>query len=239
MPPLTSVYSRGEMEEPAHILVVDDDKKLRDVLRRFLLGQGFRVTVASDAADARRKLAALEFDLVLLDIMMPGESGLELTRALRQTRDVPIFLLTAVDELDSRLQGFGYGADDYLAKPFEPQELVVRIRAILRHSRRPDEPPAKEVRFGRFQFDVERGELRDGSGLVRLTPAEVSYLRLLSRRQGQPVSREEFLEDEASETNLRAVDVQITRLRRKIEEDPRYPRYLQTVRGVGYTLMAD
>ncbi len=227
------------MEEAAHILVVDDDKKLRDVLRRFLLGQGFRVTVASDAADARRKLAALEFDLVLLDIMMPGESGLELTRALRQTRDVPIFLLTAVDELDSRLQGFGYGADDYLAKPFEPQELVVRIRAILRRSRRPDEPPAKEVRFGRFKFDVERGELRDGSGLVRLTPAEVSYLRLLSRRQGQPVSREEFLEDEASETNLRAVDVQITRLRRKIEEDPRYPRYLQTVRGVGYTLMAD
>ena len=227
------------MEEPAHILVVDDDKKLRDVLRRFLLGQGFRITVASDAADARRKLAALEFDLVLLDIMMPGESGLELTRALRQTRDVPIFLLTAVDELDSRLQGFGYGADDYLAKPFEPQELVVRIRAILRRSRRPDEPPTKEVRFGSFQFDVERGELRDGSGLVRLTPAEVSYLRLLSRRLGQPVSREEFLEDEASETNLRAVDVQITRLRRKIEEDPRYPRYLQTVRGVGYTLMAD
>ena len=228
------------MEEPAHILVVDDDKKLRDVLRRFLLGQGFRITVASDAADARRKLAALEFDLVLLDIMMPGETGLELTRSLRQTRDVPIFLLTAVDELDSRLQGFTFGADDYMAKPFEPQELVMRIRAILRRSRRPDVPEAKEVRFGAFLFDVERGELRDASAtLVRLTPAEVSYLRLLSRRVGQPVRREEFLEDDANETNLRAVDVQITRLRRKIEEDPRYPRYLQTVRGVGYTLMAD
>lgn len=223
----------------AHILVVDDDRRLRELLRKYLTDQGFRVTVAADAADARNKLASLAFDLIVLDIMMPGESGLDLTESLRRTDDgVPILLLTAMGEPEDRIAGLERGADDYLPKPFEPRELVLRIRTILR--RVPQEAPAaREVRFGPLAFDLERQILRRDGEEVRLTPAEAALLSLLARNAGVAVSREELSRHSDEAGNSRTVDVQMTRLRRKIEADPRFPRYLQTVRGRGYLLRLD
>jgi two-component system phosphate regulon response regulator OmpR len=225
--------------EPAHILVVDDDRRLRDLLRKYLTEQGFRVTIASDAADARRKLEGFAFDLLVLDIMMPGESGLELTRALRQKNGVPILLLTAMGEPEDRIAGLETGADDYLAKPFEPRELVLRIRTILR--RVPQEAPAgrREVRFGAFSFDLERRTLRRGSQEIRLTGGEAELLAALAAAPGQALSREALGQQSEPAGGSRMVDVQMTRLRRKIEADPRFPRYLQTVRGRGYMLQPD
>jgi two-component system phosphate regulon response regulator OmpR len=224
-------------QEPPHILVVDDDKRLRELLRRFLSEQGFRVTVATDAADARRKLTGIEFDLLVLDIMMPGESGLELTRALRAERAVPILLLTAMGEPADRIAGLDEGADDYLAKPFEPRELVSRIRAILRRVPREPETAGRALRFGPFQFDLERRTLRQGAKEVRLTGAEADLLAQLAAAPGQPVAREALGPGASADSRL--VDVQVTRLRRKIETDPRFPRYLLTVRGRGYMLRTD
>ena len=231
-----------------HILVVDDDKRLRELLRKYLAEQGFRVTVATDAADARRKLEGIVFDLIVLDIMMPGESGLDLTRSLRESNEVPVLLLTAMAEPEDRVAGLEVGADDYLPKPFEPRELVLRLRRILR--RVAAEPPAtrREVRFGSFSFDLDRRSLRRGGQEIRLTAGEADLLAALAAAPGQALSRE-ILGQQARVTpgggsadpngGSRMVDVQMTRLRRKIEADPRFPRYLQTVRGRGYMLQPD
>jgi two-component system phosphate regulon response regulator OmpR len=225
--------------EIPHILVVDDDKRLRELLRKYLSEQGFRVTVAADAGDARRRLDGLAFDLIVLDIMMPGENGLELTRALREKDGVPILLLTAMGEPEDRIAGLETGADDYLAKPFEPRELVLRIRTILR--RVPAEPAAarRELRFGGFSFDLDRRTLRRGSQEIRLTAGEAALLAALAHAPGQVLSREELGRQSDPAGGSRMVDVQVTRLRRKIETDPRFPRYLQTVRSRGYMLQPD
>ena len=221
-----------------HILVVDDDGRLRDLLARYLADNGFRVTTAAEAAEARARMASLTFDLIVLDVMMPGESGLDLTEALRRTNQVPILLLTARGEPEDRIAGFERGADDYLAKPFEPRELVLRIRTILRRAPPPSDAP-KEIRFGAFRFDLKRNELRHGDGLVHLTSAEAGLLQVLAQNAGLPLSREALTDLSSVRGNERTVDVQVTRLRRKIERDPRQPRYLRTVRGVGYVLHPD
>jgi two-component system phosphate regulon response regulator OmpR len=221
-----------------HLLVVDDDTRLRELLRRYLADNGFRVTAAEDAADARAKLAAFAFDLVVLDVMMPGENGLLLTRALRREYRVPVLLLTAMAEPEDRVNGLEQGADDYLSKPFEPRELVLRIRNLLQ--RRPsDEAESREIRFGGCRFDLVRGELYRGGEPVHLTAAETALLSALAQRAPQPVAREELALSAQFSGNVRNVDVQMTRLRRKIERDPRFPRYLQTVRGTGYALRPD
>ena len=223
----------------AHILVVDDDQRLRELLSRYLTEQGFRVTTAPDAAAARAKLAALDFDLLILDIMMPGESGLDMTHSLRQASQVPILLLTAMGEAEDRIEGLKRGADDYLAKPFEPRELVLRLQAILRRGREPAPAPGSAIAFGAFRFDLDRKELRRGEQYVRLTAAEASLLKALARQPGTAVSREALTSESPEIGNVRTIDVQMTRLRRKIEADPKFPRYLQTVRGTGYVLMPD
>lgn len=226
--------------EGAHLLVVDDDARLRELLRKFLSDRGFRVTTAANAAEAEAKFGSIEFDLMVLDVMMPGEDGLELTRRLRRTNGVPILLLTARAEPSHRIEGLASGADDYLAKPFEPDELLLRVKAILRRAPPPSAAPA-EIRFGPFRFDLGREELLhkvDGRGEqpVRLTAAEASLLKVLAARPDAPVSRQELLRRSCISGNERTIDVQVTRLRRKIESDPRLPRYLQTVRGAGYVL---
>ncbi len=220
-----------------HILVVDDDTRLRELLHKYLTEQGFRITAAQDAADARAKLLSFDFDLLVLDIMMPGESGLELTRGLRQASQVPVLLLTAMGEIEDRIAGLESGADDYLCKPFEPRELVLRINAILRRTQAP--APDGQIAFGDYSFDLARAELRRGEEFVRLTAAEASLLKTLARQPGVPVSREALSAENPSIGNTRAIDVQVTRLRRKIEENPRFPRHLQAVRGIGYVLIAD
>jgi two-component system, OmpR family, phosphate regulon response regulator OmpR len=221
-----------------HLLVVDDDARLRELLRRYLSDNGFRVTLAADAREARASLASFAFDLIVLDVMMPGESGLELTHALRtdpKLPRVPVLLLTAMGEPEDRINGLETGAADYLAKPFEPRELVLRIRNIL--ERRPVADAAdRSVRFGAFRYDPARGELFRGDELVHLTAAEAGLLASLAAGAGQAVSREDLSQAAQFSGNIRNVDVQMTRLRRKIELDPRYPRYLQTVRGTGYAL---
>jgi two-component system phosphate regulon response regulator OmpR len=223
-----------------HLLVVDDDARLRELLRRYLSDNGFRVTLAADAREARANLASFAFDLIVLDVMMPGESGLELTRSLRREDGgprVPVLLLTAMGEPEDRVNGLEQGADDYLPKPFEPRELVLRIRNIIERRGLPDEPERpRSIRFGAFRFDLERSELFRGGDIVHLTAAEAGLLASLAGRAGKPVSREELSQSAQFSGNIRNVDVQMTRLRRKIEADPRYPRYLQTVRGTGYAL---
>jgi two-component system phosphate regulon response regulator OmpR len=227
--------------DDSHILVVEDDPRLRERLARYLSGEGFRVTAAADAAEARIQLRAINPDLMVLDVMMPGESGLDLTQALRleMTHDLPILLLTARGAPEDRIAGFEAGADDYLGKPFEPRELVLRIRALLR--RAPPGPaieaPTGPVRIGGAEFDVGRGELRDATGPIRLTGGEAALLTALARKCNEVLSREEIADalgmDDSGE---RAIDVQVVRLRRKIEADPREPRFLHTVRGRGYIL---
>ena len=227
-------------DDTPHIMVIDDDTRLRDLLRRYLSEQGFRVTTAHDAADARAKLKSLAFDMLILDIMMPGESGLTLTRLLRQESQVPILLLSAMSEAGDRIEGLASGADDYLSKPFEPRELVLRINAILRRVQTLDETPREApICFGRFAFDPQREELRCGEDPVHLTTAEAALLKALARQPGSPLSREALIAESPMIANLRTVDVQMARLRRKIEENPRFPRYLQTVRGTGYVLIPD
>jgi two-component system phosphate regulon response regulator OmpR len=221
-----------------HLLVVDDDARLRELLRRYLTDQGFRITTAGDAAEARSKIASLAFDLLVLDVMMPGENGLDLTRSLRTQSRIPILLLTAMADAGDRINGLERGADDYLAKPFEPRELVLRIRNILQ---RVPQPPliAADVRFGAYRLEVARGTLYRGGDPVHLTQAEAALLLALARRAGEPVSREALSQEAQFSGNVRTVDVQVTRLRRKIEHDPKFPRYLQTVRGTGYVLKPD
>jgi two-component system, OmpR family, phosphate regulon response regulator OmpR len=228
------------MTEDAHILVVDDDARLRSLLSRYLTGEGFRVTTAETAGDARAKLRSINPDMMVLDIMMPGESGLALTEALRreQGHEVPVLLLTARGAPEDRIAGFEAGADDYLGKPFEPRELLLRIRAMLRRTPSPAASvPAGPVQLGAAEFDAERGELRIASGPIRLTGGEMALLTALARKPNEVLSREDIAAalsmDDAGE---RAIDVQVTRLRRKIEADPREPRFLHTVRGRGYVL---
>ncbi|HZD26840.1 MAG TPA: response regulator [Alphaproteobacteria bacterium] len=224
-------------DSAAHILVVDDDDRLRSLLQRYLSECGFRVSVARNAEEARTALSGLSFDLLVLDLMMPGESGLELTSDLRRTSPVPILLLTAMGEAGDRIAGLEHGADDYLAKPFEPRELVLRIEAILR---RAGSQPASRgtVRLGPLEFDLERGELTGPHGPVHLTSAEADLLRLFASNPGKTIGRAELLEHSGA-NSLRAVDVQVTRLRRKIESDPKQPRFLQTVWGRGYVMWPD
>jgi len=226
------------MPDPAHILVVDDDFRLRALLSRFLAENGFRVTAAADAGAARDRLRFLQPDLMVLDIMMPGESGLSLAEALRRDHtDLPVLLLTARGAPEDRIAGFEAGADDYLPKPFEPNELVLRIRAILRRAAPAAAAAAGPVPLGAATFHPERGELRSADGAIRLTGGEGALLAALARRPNEVLSREDLAAalgmDEAGE---RAIDVQVTRLRRKIEADPREPRFLHTVRGRGYVL---
>ncbi len=224
--------------ENAHVLVVDDDARLRGLLARYLAEHGFRVTTAENAAEAREKLGFLKPDLVVLDVMMPGESGLSLVESLHRDRPrrIPVLLLTARGAPDDRVAGFEAGADDYLPKPFDPRELVLRMRALLRRTA-PLAAPTGPVPLGVAVFDPERGTLTAQGGTIRLTGGEAALLAALSRQPNEVLSREEIAAalgmDEASE---RAIDVQVTRLRRKIESDPREPRFLHTVRGRGYVL---
>jgi two-component system, OmpR family, phosphate regulon response regulator OmpR len=218
-----------------HLLVVDDDRRIRDLLSRYLQREGYRVTTAHNAADARAKLDGLAFDLLILDVMMPGETGFELAAALRQTSQVPILMLTARAEKESRIAGLEIGADDYVAKPFEARELSLRIASILKRTRPAAMPPAEKVRFGPFVFHLGHGELRRGEEIVHLTDRERDMLRLLASRPGETVPRQELAGGTVA--GERAVDVQVNRLRRKIESDPASPLYVQTVRGIGYRLL--
>ena len=223
------------MPEAPHILVVDDDRRLRQLLKTYLAENGFRVSAAANAKEARAGLEGLMFDLIVLDVMMPGESGLTLTQALRETNNkVPILMLSALADTDNRIDGLAAGSDDYLSKPFEPRELLLRIQNLLRRAA-PVAIAPLEARFGVFIFNSQRGELRKEGELVRLTTREREYLRLLAARAGEPVSRSE-LSPPGAEDSARSVDVQINRLRQKIEADPSNPVYLQTVRGAGYVL---
>ncbi|WP_435140037.1 response regulator [Pseudopelagicola sp. nBUS_19] len=228
----------------SHLLIIDDDERIRGLLRKFLMRNGFLVTAARDAAHARRILTGLDFDLIVLDVMMPGEDGMSLTRAIRETSMTPILLLTARGETDDRIAGLEAGADDYLAKPFEPKELLLRINAILRRMPELDEMEAvpKILHFGPVRYDIDRGEMWEGENLVRLTATEAQLMRIFSANPGEPISRTRLVEDlgrDKGQAQERAVDVQITRLRRKLEENPKQPKYLQTVRGAGYMLAPD
>jgi two-component system phosphate regulon response regulator OmpR len=221
-------------DEVPHILVVDDDTRIRTLLSRYLRENGFRASTAGNAADARALLGALSFDLVVLDVMMPGETGVSLTRHIRQTTDIPVLLLTARGEPRDRIEGLEAGADDYLPKPFEPKELVLRMGAVLRRVR-PGARASGGVPVGPFTFHPERAELeRDGS-VVKLTAMECALLRLLAANPGVVISRADLCARTSAGLE-RSVDVQITRLRRKIEPDPKAPALLRTVRGVGYVL---
>lgn len=225
----------------AHLLIVDDDERIRGLLQKFLIRHGFLVSAAKDAAHARRILAGLEFDLLVLDVMMPGEDGVSLTRSLRERMQTPILLLTARGETGDRIAGLEAGADDYLTKPFEPKELLLRINAILRRVPAPPDgtETPKFLKLGPIRYDVERGEMWRGEELIRLTATEAQLMKIFSATPGEPVSRTKLVEDlgrDRGQAQERAVDVQITRLRRKLESDPKQPRYLQTVRGAGYML---
>jgi two-component system phosphate regulon response regulator OmpR len=223
-------------DDAPHLLVVDDDRRIRVLLSRFLFAEGYRVTTAESAADARAKLEGLRFDLLILDVMMPGETGFDLARDLRSSSSVPIIMLTARDEKKDRIEGLTLGADDYVVKPFEPKELALRIASILRRARPVTAPAVESVRFGDFRFHLARGELKRGEEVVRLTDRERDMLRLLAATPGETVPRQ-ALAGNGGAIGERAVDVQVNRLRRKIEVDPANPLLVQTVRGIGYRLV--
>jgi len=223
-------------DDAPHLLLVDDDRRIRDLLSRFLFAEGYRVTTADSAADARAKLESLSFDLLILDVMMPGETGFQLAKSLRETSVVPILMLTAKAETESRITGLEIGADDYVPKPFEPRELSLRIANILRRTIVAPVPTVESVRFGDFVFHLGRGELRRGEEVTHLTDRERDMLRVLSAIPGETVPRL-ALAGNGGGANERAVDVQVNRLRRKIERDPANPLFVQTVRGIGYRLV--
>ena len=226
------------MAEAPHILVVDDDRRIRQLLQSFLSDNGYRVTLAASATEARERRRGITFDLLILDIMMPGETGIELTRALRDGNDgVPVLMLSALAETVDRIAGLATGSDDYLSKPFDPQELLLRVGNLLRRSVRSPEP-MEDARFGPFCFSLGKGELKRDGEIVRLTSREKDFLRVLAASAGAPVARVELAQP-GSEESARSVDVQINRLRQKIEDDPSNPVYLQTVRGAGYVLHLD
>ncbi|MGE3738291.1 MAG: response regulator [Geminicoccaceae bacterium] len=221
-------------ENAPHILVVDDDVRLRQLLHRYLMQNGYFVTIAADAAEAKARAQSMAFDLMVLDIMMPGQDGLSLTEELRGESEVPILLLTARGAPEDRIRGLEAGADDYLAKPFEPRELLLRVATILRrvHSARVEEV----IRFGPFTFNRNTAELRRHDDVIHLTTGEISLLQALAAKPGRSVSRAELGDKGVVAGSDRAVDVQMARLRRKIEDDPRQPRYILTMRGSGYVL---
>jgi two-component system phosphate regulon response regulator OmpR len=223
-------------DDAPHLLLVDDDRRIRDLLSRFLAAEGYRVTTAMSANDARAKLNGLHFDLLILDVMMPGETGFDLARFIRTSSSVPIVMLTARHEAESRIEGLQIGADDYVAKPFEPRELALRIGNILKRTAPPPVATLEQVAFGPYVFHLERGELRNGEEIVHLTDREREMLRILSVVPGETVPRAALTGN--GTVNERAVDVQINRLRRKIERDPANPLFLQAVRGIGYRLVA-
>ena len=225
-------------DDAPHLLVVDDDTRIRTLLREFLTSNGFRVTVANTADEARRKLEGLDFDLIVLDVMMPGESGVELTRSLREEKDVPILMLTALSETDSRITGLEAGADDYLPKPFDPRELILRVNNILRRGGPSSTPKLEQVVFGPYTFQIARRELKRGGEALKLTDREQEILAIFAARAGETIPRHELVGDD-SEVGERTIDVQINRLRRKIERDPSNPVWLQTVRGIGYRLSVE
>lgn len=222
-------------DDAPHILVVDDDRRIRELIKRYLSENGYRISTAENAAEARARLAGLTFDLLVVDVMMPGESGLELTTALRRQSNIPILMLTARTETSDRIAGLEGGADDYLGKPFEPRELLLRIATILRRAKTQS---ARDdvITLGDITFNIGRGELKRGDHVIRLTTREVQLMRIFAAHPGQALSRLDLCDNEAAE---RSIDVQINRLRRKIEIDPRNPIYLQTVRGEGYILIPD
>ena len=223
-------------DDAPHLLVVDDDRRIRDLLSRYLIGEGYRVTTAGSAAQARSKLDGLSFDLLILDVMMPGETGFELAESIRTTSAVPILMLTARSESDNRIKGLELGADDYVPKPFEPRELSLRIAAILKRAYTSDDHVPETVGFADFVFHFERGELRRRDEVVHLTDREREMLRVLAQHPGETVARMD-LAGPGNATNERAVDVQVNRLRRKLERDPANPLIVQTVRGIGYRLV--
>lgn len=229
--------SPQSLQDP-HLLVVDDDERLRALLQRYLSSNGFRVSVAANAADARTLMKSMAFDLLILDVMMPGESGFELTQAVRASSSVPVLLLTARGEAEDRIQGLERGADDYLSKPFEPRELVLRVSALLRRAAPPARTAHGEVRMGDCVYDPERGQLRRKGKPVKLTSSESALLQLFAANAGRSFSRSDLCA-RLGVALERSIDVQVTRLRRKIEEDPKLPLYLQTVRGIGYVLVPD
>jgi two-component system phosphate regulon response regulator OmpR len=225
------------LDDAPHLLVVDDDRRIRALLSRFLLAEGYRVSTAETAQEARAKLEGLKFDLLILDVMMPGENGFDLVRGIRTGSAVPILMLTARDEKENRIRGLEIGADDYLAKPFEPRELSLRIANILKRAQPPRATPAESVRFGPFVFHLASGELRRGEEAIRLTDREREMLRVLTLSVGETVPRQ-ALAGNGDSVSERTVDVQVNRLRRKIERDPANPLIVQTVRGIGYRLVA-
>ena len=225
-------------DDAPHLLVVDDDTRIRTLLSQFLTTNGFRVTVAETADAARRHLAGLDFDLIVLDVMMPGESGVDLTKALRESRDVPILMLTALSETDNRITGLEAGADDYLPKPFDPRELILRINNILRRGGPPQSPKVEQIVFGPYTFQITRRELKKAGEGIKLTDREQEILAIFAERPGETIPRHELVSGD-TEVGERTIDVQINRLRRKIERDPANPVWLQTVRGVGYRLSVE
>jgi two-component system, OmpR family, phosphate regulon response regulator OmpR len=229
--------AQNPADDAPHLLVVDDDRRIRALLLRFLVGEGYRVSTAETAREARAKLEGLKFDLLILDVMMPGENGFDFARALRAGSTVPILMLTARDEKESRIKGLEIGADDYLAKPFEPRELSLRVANILKRAQPPSAPQAQSVRFGPFVFHLQSGELRRGEEVIRLTDRERDMLRVLTANVGATVPRL-ALAGNGEGVGERTVDVQVNRLRRKVERDPANPLIVQTVRGVGYRLVA-
>jgi two-component system phosphate regulon response regulator OmpR len=224
-------------DDAPHLLLVDDDRRIRDLLSRFLSGEGYRVTTAASAKDARAKLLGLHFDMLILDVMMPGETGFELARFIRISSSVPIIMLTARHEAEARIEGLQIGADDYVAKPFEPRELVLRIGNILKRAAPPPVERLEAISFGPYIYHLERGELRQGDEIIHLTDREREMLRVLAAAPGETVPRGALTGGDGT-ANERAVDVQINRLRRKIESDPANPLFLQAVRGIGYRLVA-
>jgi two-component system, OmpR family, phosphate regulon response regulator OmpR len=229
--------AKPSLSDP-HLLVVDDDERLRGLLSRYLSTNGFRISVAADAADARALMKSIAFDCLVLDVMMPGESGLDLAKSVRGQSRIPILMLTARGDAQDRIAGLELGADDYLPKPFEPRELLLRINALLRRATPIQENASRPVRMGAAVYDPAASRLTRGGKPVKLTSSEAALLQLFAANAGQPFSRSDLC------TRLgvaleRSIDVQVTRLRRKIEEDPKLPLYLQTVRGVGYILVPD
>lgn len=229
--------SRPDDDAP-HLLVVDDDTRIRSLLKRYLSENGFRISIAGNAEEARARLRGLDFDLIVLDVMMPGETGVELTQSLREERDVPILMLTALTETDNRIEGLEAGADDYLPKPFDPRELILRINNILRRGGQQQLPKLEQVVFGPYSFQIARRELKRGGEALKLTDREQEILSIFAQRAGETIPRHELVGGDAN-VGERTIDVQINRLRRKIEKDPANPTWLQTVRGIGYRLSVE
>lgn len=221
-----------------HILIVDDDDRIRQLVSRYLGEHGFVISTAASAEQARETLQRLSFDALVVDVMMPGESGLQFTESLRKGSDLPVLLLTALGEAGDRIAGLESGADDYLPKPFEPRELILRLQSILRR-RLGSAPQARSFRVGRWIYDPAQNELRDGPDLVRLTMVEGKLIQALASRAGDVLSRDELAVLCEADSETRAIDVQVTRLRRKLEDNPRTPRYLHTLRGKGYRLLIE